>query len=170
MKTKGLITCGLFAALICVTAPVCVPVGVIPVTFVLFSVALCAFSTGCLKAVLSVGVYILIGLAGMPVFSGFKGGLAVLLSPTGGFVFSYVFVALILGCSVKAKRKSAIVLLGVAALLVCYLFGILWYMMVTKANFMTALMVCVVPFVLLDALKIYWAYILSKAIKEKIDL
>ncbi len=170
MKTKKLIICALFAAIICIAAPFYIMIGPVPITFTLFALALCAFSAGSVSGAVSTGVYMLIGLAGIPVFSGFKGGFSVIASPTGGFIFSYVFVVLILGCSVKAKRKSAVVLWCTLALAVCYMAGTAWYMLVTKADIITALGVCVVPFILFDIIKLYVAYVVAKAVRKRLKM
>ena len=170
MKTKRLITCALFTAIICVTAPFCVMIGPVPITFTIFALALCAFTSGSGQAAVSTLVYILAGAVGMPVFSGFKGGLSAIMSPTGGFVFSYVFVVLILGVCKRAKSKRYVALLCALALAVCYAFGVLWYMLIAKSDAVTALMLCVVPFIPFDILKLYLGYAVSKEINKKADL
>lgn len=170
MKTKRLIICAFFTAIICVIAPFCVMIGPVPITFTLFALALCAFVQGSSKAAIATMVYILVGIIGMPVFSGFKGGFGAIMSPTGGFVFSYVFVVLILGCCMKTKRKSVIVMLCISALAVCYACGTIWYMFIASSDAITALMLCVVPFIPFDVIKLYAAYAVSKAVKEKMVL
>ena len=168
MKTKRLIQCALFTAIICVISPFSVMTGPVPVTGTLFALALTAFCTGSMKGATATLIYILAGIIGLPVFSGFKGGMGAIVGPTGGFVFSYVFVVLILGLCKNAKKKSTRVLLCAGALAVCYVFGIVWYMFVTKAGFMGALMLCVVPFIPFDILKLYGAYMVSKAIEKRV--
>lgn len=166
MKTKKLIICALFTAIICITAPFYIMIGPVPITFTLFALALSAFTMGSMGAAVSTAVYIAVGLVGMPVFSGFKGGFATLMSPTGGFVFAYVLIVLILGLCVKAKRKSTLVLWCALALLVCYACGIIWYMFVTNASFITALWVCILPFIPFDIIKLYAAYVIAKRMKK----
>lgn len=167
MKTKKLIICALFTAIICVVAPFCVMIGPVPVTFTLFALALCAFATGSGAAAVSTGIYILTGLVGMPVFSGFKSGLGAVMSPTGGFVFSYIFVVLILGFCNRVRKKSHVVVLCALSLAVCYTFGTVWYMLMTKADLPAALMLCVVPFIPFDVVKLYAAYKVSKAVRKR---
>lgn len=170
MKTKKLVICALFTAIMCITAPFYIMIGPVPITFILFALALSAFTMGSLGAAVSTALYIAIGLVGMPVFSGFKGGFGTLMSPTGGFVFAYVLIALILGLCVKAKRKSTVVLWCALALLVCYACGIIWYMFVTNANFITALTVCILPFIPFDVIKLYAAYAIAKRMRGRVKL
>ena len=168
MKTKGLIICALFAAIIAISAPLCIPLGTVTVTLALFSIALTAFFSGSKNAVISTAIYIAVGLSGLPVFSGFQGGVSAAVSPTGGFILSYVFVAAILGKAAKTKKKSRIVFLCAVALAICYVCGACWYMLVTKAGIVTALTVCVLPFVVFDVIKLYMAYIVAQAIKKRV--
>lgn len=171
IKTKNVIICAFFAAILCITAPFAVVIGPVPVTFVLFSLALTAFVAGSKRGAQATLIYILIGLAGLPVFSGFKGGLGAIMSPTGGFVFSYIFVVLILGCCKKTKKTAVNILLCMSALLVCYFFGTIWYMLCTDSGLITALVLCVLPFIPFDIIKLVIAGIIASAVhKTKIDL
>lgn len=165
-KSKGIIICALFAAIISITAPISVPLGGVPVTLSLFTVALTAFFAGSKKAVVAVMVYMLAGSVGLPVFSGFRGGLGTIMSPTGGFILSYVLVAAILG--IRTKTKKGLVIAITSALFVCYALGTMWYMFVSNTSAVTALAVCVVPFVVLDVIKLYGAYVIAKNMRRRI--
>lgn len=165
-RTKKMIICAFFAAIITLTAPFAVVIGVVPVTLVMFSLALTAFVAGSRLGAAATGIYIIIGIIGLPVFSNFQGGIGALFSPTGGFIFSYVFVVMILGQCVKVKNKWLIALLWCAALVVCYFFGTMWYMLLTKSTLVTALGLCVVPFVPFDILKLILAYAVGKSVRK----
>ena len=168
MKIKSMIICALFAAMICITAPFSIPLGPVPITLILFSIPLTAFVTGSKKAAAATAVYMLVGIVGLPVFSGFKGGFGAIMSPVGGFTFSYILIALILGQCIKCRRKSSVFLLCGAALLVCYIFGTSWYMFITKADVLTALTLCVIPFVPFDIIKLTLAYFVGKAVRRRL--
>lgn len=168
MKTKRLIICALFTAIICIIAPFSIMIGPVPVTFTLFALGLSAFVEKSKWAAVSTGVYIIIGLVGVPVFSGFKSGVSAIMSPTGGFVFSYVFIVIILGMCSKTEKKSVIVLWCALALLVCYACGVIWYIIITSSDIITALMLCVVPFIPFDILKLYAAYVVAKAVRKRL--
>ena len=168
MKVKNMIVCALFAAIMCITAPFSIPLGPVPITLILFSIGLTAFVTGSRKAMVATIIYMLVGLVGLPVFSGFKGGLGAIMSPVGGFVFSYIFIALILGQCVKCRRKSSVFLLCGAALLVCYMFGVSWYMFITEVDMLTALSLCVIPFIPFDIIKLCIAYFVGKVVRLRL--
>ena len=112
--------------------------------------------------------YILLGAAGVPVFSGFKGGIGALLGTTGGYIVGFLFTALIVGLAVETLGRRLPVLIGsmVVGVLVCYAFGTAWFMFVYARNtgpigLGTALGWCVLPYLLPDAVKIALASILT---------
>lgn len=166
MKTKNMVVCALFAAIICITAPFSIPIGPVPVTMTVFSLALTAFVLGSKKAAVATAVYMLVGIAGLPVFAGFKSGLTSIMSPVGGFAFSYIFIVLILG--IRAKKKRIVVLLCISAMLVCYICGTAWYMFMTGSELLTALSLCIIPFIPFDIIKLVLAYIVGKAVRKRL--
>lgn len=165
-KTKKMLICALFAAVICIASPFTINIGPVPITLSVFAIALTAFSVGSCNSAIATLLYILIGLVGLPVFSKFQGGVGVIMSPTGGFILSYVFVALILGLCTKTKNVIRVCLLCIAALFVCYLFGTVWFVAITKSSIVYALTVCVVPFIPVDIAKLILAYIAGSAIRQ----
>ncbi|MBQ8003117.1 MAG: biotin transporter BioY [Clostridia bacterium] len=170
MKTKRLIICALFAAILCITAPFYIMIGPVPLTFVLFFLALAAFVQGSMGAASATIIYTLIGIVGLPVFSGFKGGIGSIASPTGGFILSYIPLVLLLGLCVKTQSKTKKIIWCALALLVCYTFGTAWYMLVMSEDVMSALVMCVAPFIPFDIVKLYAAHILAKEIQKRIKL
>lgn len=167
-KTKDIVICAFFAAVICITAPFSIPVGVVPITMALFSIPLAAFVGGSKRGAISTLVYMMIGLAGMPVFSGFKGGFSVIMSPTGGFALSYVLMAIILGRCVKTNKISRVILFCTESLLVCYVFGTAWFMFLTKSDLIKALCLCIFPFIPFDIVKLALAYIVGTTVRKRL--
>ena len=90
----------LFTAIICVCSWLSIPMGV-PVSLQTFAVFTAAAVLGAKKSVISVVIYILLGLAGVPVFTGFRSGAAVVTGPTGGYLLGFVFAAIIIGTMTK---------------------------------------------------------------------
>ena len=165
-KTKKATICAFFAAIISLTAPFSIVIGAVPITLTLFSLGLTAFVAGSKKGLTATLVYILLGTAGIPVFANFRSGLSAFMSPTGGFIFSYIFVVVILGLCAKAKSKVAIGIIWSLALLVCYTFGTVWYMIFADASFFTAITLCILPFIPFDVIKLVLAYIIAKKVKK----
>ncbi len=162
----------LTVALITVCAWISLPFGEVPFTLQTFAVTLAGGLLGWKRGTLAVAVYILMGLIGIPVFAGFKSGIAALFGTTGGYIFGFVFAVLITGLfkliPVKAGGVRAAMLFGANAvgMAVCYLFGTLWFMQLTHSGFAAALALCVVPYLLPDGIKLALAAILSVRLEK----
>lgn len=163
------------AALIAVCAWITVP-GPVPFTMQSFAIFFLLFLLGGKPGTVSVLIYILLGAAGVPVFSGFKGGIGVLLGPTGGYIAGFILSALlywlITGLSVDPKKPG--ITAALAGLAVCYLCGTVWFVFVTSKanpamNFTAALSLCVLPFVPFDILKIFLAKLLAARISKAVN-
>ncbi len=169
LKTRDVALVGLFAALTVICAWISIPLGPVPVTLQTFAVFLAAALLGPKRGTLAVGVYILLGVVGLPVFSGFKG-----LNPvTFGYVLGFLPLGLLTAAAEKLfpGRKLALPLGMALGLLVCYLIGTVWFWYVmhfrgTEYGFGKILSLCVVPFVIPDLFKLGLAYFLSKKLRK----
>lgn len=165
--TRDIATVAMGVALIGVCSWVSIPM-TIPFTMQTFAVCLVTALFGLRRGMWTVLCYILLGAAGVPVFSGFKGGIGALLGTTGGYIVGFLFTALIVGLAVETLGRRLPVLIGsmVVGVLVCYAFGTAWFMFVYARNtgpigLGTALGWCVLPYLLPDAVKIALASILT---------
>ena len=86
IKTLDMTTIAVMAALICVAGPLTIPAGPIPLSLATFAVYLAGSVLGRKKGTIAVGLYLLIGIIGVPVFSGFSGGFQKLAGVTGGYL------------------------------------------------------------------------------------
>ncbi|MCR4620760.1 MAG: biotin transporter BioY [Clostridiales bacterium] len=148
-----------FSALICVCAWITIPAS-IPFTLQVLGVFLTLRLLGGRKGTIAVGVYILLGLVGLPLFSGFQAGAGALLGPTGGYIVGFLLMGLVywLGEPLTANRILACALLF-GGLIVCYAFGTAWFMYVSgtkgkELSLLESLGMCVFPYILPDALKL----------------
>lgn len=159
---------GIFVVLMMVCSWIFIPL-TIPVTLQTFGVFAAVGILGGKRGTLAVLVYILMGAVGLPVFSGFGGGLGSLVGTTGGYIVGFLFSALLMWGMEKMFGRSTLVL-GISmvlGLLVCYAVGTIWYMVVYagtsgQIGLMTVLGWCVFPFIIPDAVKIALALMLSK--------
>ena len=148
IATKDLVLTALFAALTAVLAQIQLPIGPVPFNLAVFGAFLAGMLLEPAWAAASMGVYMLLGAVGIPVFAGFMGGPAVLLGKTGGYVIGYIFIALATALAVKRSGKLPVIGAAMlAGLLVCYGFGTAWFMAVTGADLVSALGGCVLPFI-----------------------
>lgn len=162
-KTAFLVLCGLFAALITICSYITIPLPFtpVPINLGLLGVFLAGGLLGKKYGTISVLVYIIMGAAGLPVFSGFQGGLGVLAGPTGGFLLGYIAAAFIAGIiadhsrSAESSRKLALYTSALSlGTIVCYIFGTLWFMFLMKTGLWPSLLACVFPFIPGDILKV----------------
>lgn len=169
-KTFQLATCGVFAALLCIFGPLALPIGPVPISLATFVIYLAAFILGGKLGTVSVIVYILLGAVGLPVFSGYAGGLAKLTGPTGGYIIGYIPMAFIAGLAVsKFYNNKVVVVIGyILATAVLYLLGTAWFVIQLKCKVWYALTVCVFPFLIGDGAKIAVAIIIGMIIKKRI--
>lgn len=160
----------LFAAFMCVIAPWTVPIGAVPISLGTFAVYLCAGTLGWKRGGAAVAVYLLLGLIGLPVFTGFSGGVQKLAGPTGGYLAAYIPLAVIAGAFCDKIKKVWAYPLGMTlGTVVLYAFGTAWYCVMSGSEIVPALMACVVPFLAGDALKIACATVLSQRLRPIVD-
>lgn len=166
-NARALTQTALFTALLCVISPVAIPAGSMPVTLSLFALLLTAYVLPWRRAIAAAALYLLMGAIGLPVFSGGQGGVAVLLGPTGGYLWSYVPMTM-LAAAGRSHGSRWGLLAGVAGLLLCELCGAIQYALVVGVDFATAVIACVLPFVLLDLLKLFVAWLLGEKIRGRL--
>lgn len=169
---SDMIFTAMFAALIAVCSLISIPVGTVPVTLQTFAVCLAAAMLGFRRGTLSVLVYILLGAVGLPVFSGMKGGAGVLAGPTGGYIIGFILTAVTVGIAADrwGRRVFPLAVSMVIGVLLCYAVGTAWFVTVTGTDFVGALSLCVVPFLLPDALKIALAVLLANRLDKAVRL
>lgn len=172
MKNKSALyfmtTCALMAALMCALGPLSVPIGPIPVTLTNLVIYLAVWLLGAKGATISTLVYLLLGAVGLPVFSGFQGGLAKLVGPTGGYLVGFLLVSFLGGLAVEKSKCN--VLLSIAGMIagtaVLYLLGTAWFLFQTGSELAHALSLCVYPFIPFDLGKILLASLVGKLIRS----
>ena len=172
-KTRDMTIIAVMAALICVAGPLTLPVGPIPLSLCSFAVYLAGAVLGARRGALAVALYLLIGSIGVPVFSGFSGGVQKLVGVTGGYFVGYAACAFLTGLGAPARtpgakvtwRLPAMMIAGTAAL---YAVGTAWFMLQTKNPLGAALGMCVVPFLPGDAVKIVAACLLTGPIRRAV--
>lgn len=167
--TRNYVLTALFAAVTAVLAQIQLPIGPVPFNLALFGMFLAGMLLTPAWAACSALLYLLLGIIGIPVFAGFRGGPAVLLGSTGGYLVGYLFVAL---CTSLAQHRSgrlpvvaAGMVLGIA---ICYSFGTAWYMTLSGASPGTALGWCVLPFLLPDLGKAALAFAVGRMLAARL--
>ena len=186
-ETIDLAYMALGAVLIALCSWISIP-AVVPFTMQTFAVFLVLLILGGKRGTMTIVVYVLLGAVGLPVFSQFGAGIGVLLGSTGGYILGFIFMGLTyrlvtgaagrsrsgkvrwtgttgMGRSGKARWTEAAAL--VLGLLVLYAFGTAWYMFMYArtqggAGLMSVLLLCVIPFVIPDLIKLALALALAR--------
>lgn len=128
-KTKTLIYCSLFTALIAIGAFIKIPVPVVPFTLQYLFTMLAGLLLGSRKGTLSVVAYMLLGLAGLPIFSE-GGGFWYVLKPSFGYIIGFCLGTYVTGkIAEKIKRKTVVAYLAanLAGLMIVYAVGMIYY-------------------------------------------
>ena len=161
---------GVMTATICILSPLSIPIGLVPISLANLSILFSLYVLGMKKGILSCLLYLLIGLIGVPVFSGFSSGLGMLLGPTGGYLMGYVFMALIAGFFIdKFIDKWYLCFLGmILGTTVLYAFGTMWLSYQANLTVKAALLAGVVPFIAADLAKITIVAVLGPQIRKRL--
>lgn len=171
-KTHSLVFIALFGAIISIIS--IIPTGIyilgVPATLQTFAVAITAYLLGSKNGTKATLIYILLGLVGLPVFSGFKGGPGVVFSVTGGFIIGFIPFSFLLGVAKQYKNKVKIAVVSFLGLLVCYTIGIVWFAAVSKTSIITAFLVVALPYFPKDMLLIFAAYIVAGKLKRSVKI
>ena len=172
MKTLDMVYIALFACLMAICSWISIP-GEVPFTLQTMGVFLAIGLLGGKRGTLAVLVYILMGVIGLPVFSGFSGGIGKLVGVTGGYIVGFLASALVMWAmeTLLGKKKWALALSMVIGLLVCYAFGTAWFMVLYTNSkgaitLGAVLGMCVIPYIIPDVIKIAVALLLTNILKR----
>ncbi len=155
-RTREAVMAALLAALLAASAWISLPIGAVPVTLQVFIVLLAGLLLTPRGAFAAVGVYLLLGAAGLPVFAGGLGGPGTLGGPTGGYLWGFALGAVTVsflgrGLTPRIGRVPAEAVALTAGVIVIYLVGWFQLAVVTGMGLVPAFAVGVAPFVLIDA-------------------
>jgi biotin transport system substrate-specific component len=147
--------------------PITVPLILVPLTLQLFVIVLIGYSLRPFDAFVSVMIYVLLGIVGLPVFSQGQSGLSAVLGPTGGFIMMFPFVAF--GISLLKSKKGHMiydVMIGISiGIITLYLIANLWLTYVLNLTYLQGLIPLLI-FIPIDLIKIGLAYVVYKKIPK----
>ncbi len=173
-RIQDMATISMCSAFMSVAAWISIPFAV-NFTLQIFVVFLICLLFDFKKSLASILMYLVLGVCGLPVFSGFGSGIGVLFGPTGGYLLGFLLIPFTMHLFLKNKNKSnkIKILAMLTALAVCYVVAVTWYYTLfcihLELTFIKALAVCVIPFIIPDILKILLAAAVSSRL-SKINL
>lgn len=183
VNTRQLAMCALMAAVMCVLAPISIPIGPISITGGTLAIYLTACLLGGKWGTVTTLVYLLVGFVGLPVFSNYMGGAERLVGPTGGYLVGYLPMVFLAGAVSELARRRfggqgkrdeaaalALQLLGMAlATAVLYAFGTAWYCVQAGVGLQKALAACVIPFIPCDVIKMVIALAAGAPVRRGLE-
>lgn len=170
ISTKTLSLCSFYLVILIISAKISIPLGVIPLTLQTFSVFLCAYLLTPSQCFLCIGVYLLMGLLGLPVFAS-GGGLAYIIQPSFGFLLSFVVVTPLLSAISRIYELNfglKLFCLSLLALAIIYLIGSSYMLFVfhtvmeVEKSISQILSLAVIPFLFNDTLSLFLAMLISR--------
>jgi biotin transport system substrate-specific component len=170
-RLKQMVYASLMAALTAAGAYIAIPIGPVPIVLQNLFVMLAGLLLGGRWGLISIGVYLLAGAVGLPVFAGGTGGIGKFVGPTGGYLLGFAAAAYLIGVvSERGKGRIVVdVLAMIAGTAVIYAFGVVWLKVVTGMTFSKAVAVGMLPFLIGDVLKIAAAIPIARALRPVID-
>ncbi len=176
LPVRQIAVIGLMTAVTCILAPFSIPIGPVPISLASFSIYISLYVLGMKEGTLSYLMYLLMGLIGLPVFSGFTSGPQKLFGPTGGYLIGFIPMALLAGMvvdhSAKAKEKAwnKVLCFGgmVLGTAVCYILGTAWLAYQANLDWKAALFAGVVPFIPGDLAKMAVAALIGPKIRRQL--
>lgn len=176
LSTRDLIITSLFTALTAVGGFISIPLGPVSVTLQTFFVVLSGLILGAKLGALSQITYVILGLIGLPIFSGGTGGLTSVVSPTFGFLISFIIAAYLIGkLTEKNKSLSNLIYAVILGSFIIYIIGVPYFYFVftrylgKSINFYAALKYACIPFIPGDIIKAFLAIMLSKQLIPRLS-
>ncbi len=158
------------AAIIAVMAQIIIPLPLIPMTGQTLAIGLMATILSLKQSLQAVSLYVLIGAIGLPVYQGFTGGLGILFGPTGGFLFSFIPTALIIGFYLQSfgHTKFHAISANLIGMLVNLSLGSIWLKYILQINYAAAFLSGFIPFLIVGILKAVLAGIIGITIRQRL--
>lgn len=171
LSTYEMALIGVLTAVICILGPLAIniPISPVPISLANLAIYFAIYILGCKLGTISVLIYLLIGLIGIPVFSNFSGGFAKIAGPTGGYLVGYIFLAILAGWMIDHFKAITVHFLAlILGTVILYAFGTAWLAHQAGLTFVQAMFAGVIPFIPGDLIKIIITLILGPIIKKRL--
>ena len=173
IKTTDLTSIALMTAITAIMAQITIPMPLgVPMTMQTFAVTLAAVVLGSKRGSISMIIYLLLGIAGVPVFAGFRGGVQCVAGPTAGFLISFPIMALIIGLGVKyyKDKKWLFWIFLTVGTISNYIIGTAIFCLIMKAPLATGITACVIPFIPTAIIKAILGSIIGFQVRKRLQI
>ncbi|MBU3114397.1 biotin transporter BioY [Clostridium lacusfryxellense] len=176
LTTRELIITALFTSLTAMSAFISIPLGPVPITMQTIFVVLSGLIIGAKLGALSQIIYVILGLIGLPIFSGGRGGLTSIVSPTFGFLIGYIVASYVIGrLTEKNKSLPKIIYAVIVGSLIIYIIGVPYFYVIFTyylgkgIDFYQALKFACLPFIPGDIIKAIISITLAKKLIPRLS-
>lgn len=174
ISTREMVLASLFTALIIIAGFIIIPLpfSPVPLTGQTFAIMLVGMLFGTKLVIMSTGTYVLLGAIGLPVFSGFRGGLPVLLGPSGGYIVGFIVGAVVISL-LKGNGKNIyrVLFAGfIGGVIVIHAMGVPWLALQLSMDIKQAALIGSVPYLIGDGIKLVLAALLAVQLNSKVDV
>lgn len=158
----------IFVALISVFAQINIPTPYgVHFTMQTFGIVLSGTILGKKLGPITVIIYILLGIIGIPVFAGFNSGIGAIMGKSAGFIISFPIMSYLSGLGYSSNKRSIYYICLALATMTNYIFGLTLFVIITRLDIFTSLMMLIVPFVIPDILKLIFCVVTTGRIHSK---
>ena len=169
ISTKSITMIAMFTAVLAVMAQISIPMpSGVPITLQTFAVALTGIVLSWKKGTISVLIYIILGIVGVPVFSNLSAGIAIIVGKTGGFIWGFLFLAAFCGLGIQRKHIVTGSVMGIAGLVICHLLGVIQFAILTGMGIAEASLLVSLPYIIKDVISVALAFILGREIRKRL--
>lgn len=170
VKTRMQVLCALFAAVCAVFSQITIPIQPVPITLGTFAALMAGGFLGKRYGFLSIVLYLLLGMAGVPVFSLMRAGFSVIAGPSGGFIVGFAAMAFVTGLAGEKFDYSfrGMIFASILGTAACYIMGLAWFMFLTGTGLWASMVMCMFPFLPGDLLKVLLASFLVSRYRKQI--
>ncbi|MDO5564062.1 MAG: biotin transporter BioY [Eubacteriales bacterium] len=173
-KLKEMCIISLLCGILCIISPFSIPIpfSVVPISFSNLIIYLISIIFDINISTYAILIYIILGVCGLPVFSNFGSGLSKIVGPTGGYIIAYIFIPIIIYkiSKIFSYKKVFVFLSLLLATCFMYLVGTLHLCIILKIRYIEAFYIGVVPYIIIDIIKMIIALFLGLNIKNKIKM
>ncbi|WP_100331263.1 biotin transporter BioY [Bacillus xiapuensis] len=165
-----MLTAALFAAIIGILAQVTIPLPLVPITGQTLAVGLAATILGSRYGALSALIYMLIGAAGVPVFSQLSAGMGVMAGPTGGYIVSFILSAYVIGLYIEktAATVTQAFIANLIGMLVNLAIGTAWLKFAADLSWTKAFIGGFAPFIIGGIIKAFLAAWIGIIVRKRL--
>lgn len=170
-KVKKITLLSVATTILVIVSQISFYIGLIPISLSLLILFIISSIFSLKDSLIILGIYLILGLTGLPVFAGYKNIYEAFTSGTIGYIIGYIPCIILSSLIVSINKHKIIfyILSSITGTIICYIFGVIFYMILFKTPLSYTLSITVLPFIIFDIIKIFISSITSFYINKNIQ-